>query len=130
MKKYIAWCYEYGQEEEDAHMIDACDGESAAREWSKWYDNEYGKKCAEYEIANGNRTVVTVKEISSGLVEQYSVIGETVRSYSAKKLRKKNEMESDRYLSGDGLHLIPLVVYVTYYGIYPKYEMNKYVVTC
>jgi hypothetical protein len=82
MENYIVWCEDYGQNEEDARRINAYDGWSAAREWAKWHDQEY----AEYEIAKGDEKVVTVKEISSGLVEQYNVIGESVLSYWSRKV--------------------------------------------
>lgn len=84
MENYIAWCEELGQDEEDGRKFNAYDAEAAARMWAGWHDH----KSAEYAIASGSGsgTVVTVKEIESGLIEKYSVSGEAVPSYYASKV--------------------------------------------
>lgn len=82
MENYIAWCEELGQDEEDGGNFNAYDAEVAARMWAGWYDH----KGSGYSIASGNGTIVTVKEIESGLTEKYSVSGEAVRSYYASKV--------------------------------------------
>lgn len=79
---YIAWCEDYGHTEEDGRKVSAYDAEAAARTWAEWYD----QKSADYAIASGSETIVTVKEIASGVIEQFSVSGEAVPSYFARKV--------------------------------------------
>ena len=85
MEKYMAWCEDYGQDEDDARKVNAYDAESAARVWAEWHD----QNSAEYAIASGSGTVVTVKETASGMVEKYSVSGAAVPSYYARKVPNK-----------------------------------------
>jgi hypothetical protein len=79
---YMAWCEAHGQKECDARKISAYDAESAAKLWARLDDRE----SAEYSIVSGNETIVSVKEIASGIVEEYIVYGEPVPSYYAKKI--------------------------------------------
>lgn len=81
MGHYIAWSAELGQDEEDGRRITAGDEETAAREWAEAHD----QRSAEYSIASGTDMVVTVKDIESGEVSQYTVSGCPVPTYSARK---------------------------------------------
>jgi hypothetical protein len=82
MANYRAWSEEIGQDEEDGLLIDAWDEEMAACQWAKTYE----QRQAEYSIVSGTDMVVTVKDIKSGETSDYTVSGEAVPSYRARKV--------------------------------------------
>ena len=82
MENYIVWCEDFGHEEKDGGKVSAYDAESAAREWAGAHD----RRTADYDIANGGGTILTVKEIATGVIEQYSVSAEAVPHYYASKV--------------------------------------------
>ena len=82
MENYIVWCEDLGHEEEDGGKVDAYDHESAARVWAEARD----RRTADYDIANGGGTILAVKEIATGVTEQYEVRAEAVPHYYASKV--------------------------------------------
>lgn len=82
MGRYLVWSAELGQDEEDGCRITAWDEETAAREWAESHD----RRSAEYSIASGTSMVVSVKDVDSGVTGDYSVSGEAVPSYRARKV--------------------------------------------
>ena len=82
MENYIVWCEDLGHEEEDGGKVDAFDHESAAKVWAEARD----RRTADYDIANGGGTILTVKEIATGVIEQYEVSAEAVPHYYAAKV--------------------------------------------
>lgn len=80
--KYKVWCPDYGQNVEDAIVIEAISEDFAAQLWADWYDF----KSAEYCIVRGSPAAVKVQKVGEDVIYDFTVTGETVRQYTAAKV--------------------------------------------
>lgn len=86
-RKFIVWCPEDGETEEDGRPIKAFDFDMAAKEWAEIDDSH----CADYRIVGGMDVTVTVKDIESGSIVSFLVSGETVAMYRARPVKAQEE---------------------------------------
>jgi len=81
MKRYLVWCQEYGQTEDDAYETDAINARDAALKWAK----EHDEATADYTIAKGaDLTVVVCEAAVPKRQVMFIVSGECVPQYSAR----------------------------------------------
>lgn len=80
MGRYIVWCPDIGQEQEDGAKVTARCPQTAAQEWADWQD----RRSAEYSIVGGTDVTVTVLDINSGERRDWIVSGESVPIYRAR----------------------------------------------
>lgn len=85
--KFIVWCPEDGETEEDGRPIKAFDSSLAAQEWAKIDDSH----SADYRIVGGTDVTVTVKDVASDRIVNFLVSGETVAIYHASVIRAQEE---------------------------------------
>lgn len=78
MPTFLCWIPDH-EEYEDARMINAYDGECAAREHVEWYE----RRSSEYHVASGNSIEVIVQDIA-GEARRYVVYGEHRPYYYAR----------------------------------------------
>lgn len=81
--KFRVWCEEYGQDADDARMVDAVDAEAAAEKWAEDQDS----RSADYSIVGGQPATVKVQEATGHAdspVQEFVVHGESVPHYSAR----------------------------------------------
>jgi hypothetical protein len=83
---WLCWCEQDGDTFSDAQKIRAFDGQEAAERWAEMDDSH----SAEYRIIGGDIVKVHVidkfQAEAGGEAEVYSVSGETVANYLARKV--------------------------------------------
>lgn len=79
MRKYVVWCPDLGQEQEDGATIRATDPADAAEGWAEWHD----RSSAEYRIASGREEIVIVRDVETGEQREWIVRGEAMPYYTA-----------------------------------------------
>lgn len=79
MTKYVVWCPDLGQEQEDGATIPATDPADAAEGWAEWHD----RSSAEYRIASGREEIVIVRDVETGEQREWIVRGEAMPYYTA-----------------------------------------------
>ncbi|WP_315809411.1 hypothetical protein [Pseudomonas sp. C9-3] len=85
MSDFRVWCPDYGQEEDDAtHIRNSYDHACAAREWAE----EYERRNADYNIANGECVTVMVHRIGEG-TQAFAVSGYAQPTYTATPIREQ-----------------------------------------
>ena len=87
MKRYLVWCPELSQTQDDAFETDAVDAHAAACKWAK----EHDEASCDYSIAKGEVLAVAVAE--TGIPNRqvtFIVSGECVAQYSARLVVKES----------------------------------------
>lgn len=79
MRKYVVWCPDLGQRQEDGATIPATDPADAAEGWAEWHD----RSSAEYRIASGREEIVIVRDVETGEQREWIVRGEAMPYYTA-----------------------------------------------
>jgi hypothetical protein len=80
-KRYVVWCLDDEETENDARTIEAYDAETAAETWAERDDYQ----SAEYRIVGGTDVTVCVKD-EEGTVLRFRLSGESVPSYTAREV--------------------------------------------
>jgi hypothetical protein len=92
MERYIVWCPDLGQEQEDGLKITASGTRQAVEDWAEWHDNVG----AEYSIVGGKDATVTVMSIKSGDKRDWIVSGESMPIYRARPAATPNDVAQGR----------------------------------
>ena len=79
-RRYIVWCPDLGQTQENGAKISAYDPSSAVEEWAEWTD----RNSAEYSIVGSADATVEVLYLDSGKQRSWIVSGESVPHYTAR----------------------------------------------
>lgn len=82
MRRYVVWCPDHCESEDDARAIEAHDAEDAAEKWAEKDDCE----SAEYAIVGGDAVEVRVRDVESAAMSAFEVSGESIPSYHAKEV--------------------------------------------
>lgn len=80
MSRFKIWCPDLGQEQSDAQACSAIDEQGAVEEWAEWSDSH----SADYDIVGGKERKVSVLNLDTSEISEWTVTGESLPIYRAR----------------------------------------------